>query len=181
MLPLPSNPVPILFPDEPTQVMLVLSRLSPLPGVASCLGSVSKVLLLHLKGIWCNCCICGRLHTYMDPGVWEQAALLQGPGAGRPPSPTLAKHSLDTASVVQPGGSLRNHLIPCLHTCAIHLGVTGLSRPPALSLCLLHLGHVEVSLPRQRAHETDLVMLVDFQPRMGTQLPLLAGQGQNQK
>lgn len=63
--------------------------------------------------------------------------------------------------------------LPCPCTCAIQLGITGLRRPPAFPLCLLHLRHIEVSLPGQRAHEIDLVLLVDLQPRVGTQLPLL--------
>lgn len=70
------------------------------------------------------------------------------------------------------------HPRPC--TCAIHQGVIGLCRPPALPLCLLHLRHIEVSLPRQGAHEIDLVLLVDLQPWMGTQLPLLVGEHERQ-
>lgn len=58
-------------------------------------------------------------------------------------------------------------------TCAIRLGVSGLHKLPAFPLCLLHLWHIEVSLPCQWAHEVDLVLLVDLQPRVSTQLPLL--------
>lgn len=63
--------------------------------------------------------------------------------------------------------------LPTLRTCVIHLRVTGLGRPPTFPLRLLHLRHIEVSLPCQRAHEVDLVLLVDLQARVGTQLPLL--------
>ena len=58
-------------------------------------------------------------------------------------------------------------------TCAIRLGVSGLRKLPAFPLCLLHLWHVEISLPCQWAHEMDLVLLVDLQARVSTQLPLL--------
>lgn len=58
-------------------------------------------------------------------------------------------------------------------TCAIRLGVSGLHKLPAFPLCLLHLWHVEISLPCQWAHEMDPVLLVDLQPRVSTQLPLL--------
>lgn len=60
-----------------------------------------------------------------------------------------------------------------LGTCAIHLGVIGLHKLPAFPLCLLHLWHVEISLPCQWAYEIDLVLLVDLQSRVSTQLPLL--------
>ena len=75
----------------------------------------------------------------------------------------------------RPGGGLqaRPHPHPRPCTCAIHRGVAGLCRPPALPFCLLHLRHIEVSLPCQGAHEIDLVLLVDLQPWVGTQLPLL--------
>lgn len=66
---------------------------------------------------------------------------------------------------------------PPPRTCVVHPRVAGLGRPPTLPLRLLHLRHVEVSLPCQRAHEVDLVLLVDLQPRVGTQLPLLVREG----
>ena len=81
-----------------------------------------------------------------------------------------------------PGGGLqaRPHPHPRPCTCAIHRGVAGLCRPPALPFCLLHLRHIEVSLPCQGAHEIDLVLLVDLQPWVGTQLPLLVGEHERQ-
>ena len=107
--------------------------------------------------------------------------------------PPLPSRGLDTDSATQPGRRLlhqahtprrglqvRPHPHPRPCTCAIHQGVIGLCRPPALPLCLLHLRHIEVSLPCQGAHEIDLVLLVDLQPWVGTQLPLLVGEHERQ-
>jgi hypothetical protein len=70
---------------------------------------------------------------------------------------------------------------PTFYTCAIYLGITGLHKPSEFPFCLLHLRHIEVSLPCQWAHEMDLVLLVDLQPRVGTQLPLLVRELQKVK
>lgn len=72
-----------------------------------------------------------------------------------------------------PGSHRPTHPSSTFGTCAIRLGVCGLHKLPAFPLCLLHLWHVEISLPCQWAHEMDLVLLVDLQPRVSTQLPLL--------
>lgn len=128
-----------------------------------------------------------RTHIYRDPCVWGQAALHVGPGVGGSSSSTSGKLSLDTNSAnpnreeppqpcphVQRGAP---RAFPYPRTCAVHLGIAVFQRPPALPVGLLHLRHIEVSLPCQRAHEIDLVSLVDLQPGVGTQLSLLVQHG----
>lgn len=61
-----------------------------------------------------------------------------------------------------------------MDTCDVRLGILGLScSSPALPLQFFHFRHVEVPLAGEGTHEVDAVFLVDLNPGVGTQLPLL--------
>lgn len=59
-------------------------------------------------------------------------------------------------------------------TCDVCLGILGHScSSPALPLQFFHFRHVEVPLAGEGTHKVDAVLLVDLDPGVGTQLPLL--------
>lgn len=59
-------------------------------------------------------------------------------------------------------------------TCDVCLGILGHScSSPALPLQFFHFRHIEVSLAGKGTHKVDAVLLVDLDPGVSTQLPLL--------
>lgn len=59
-------------------------------------------------------------------------------------------------------------------TCDVCLGILSLScSSPALPLQFFHFRHIEVPLAGEGTHKVDAVLLVDLDPGVGAQLPLL--------
>lgn len=59
-------------------------------------------------------------------------------------------------------------------TCDVCLGILSLDcSSPALPLQFFHFRHVEVPLASEGTHEVDAVFLIDLDPGVGAQLPLL--------
>jgi len=71
--------------------------------------------------------------------------------------------------------------VQALDTCDVCLGILALNRSsPALPLQFFHFRHVEVPLACEGTHEVDAVLLVDLDPGVGTELPLLKDSRQPQ-